>query len=104
MGEIVVGIDGSEGAAQSLRWAVAEADRRGWSVTAVLAWGLLDQTHADGADGFNPDYDGAAAEVALVAIVDRVVGAEVAGRITYKAVNDLPARALLEASADADMV
>src|SRR5690606_19828439 len=41
---------------------------------------------------------------ALVAIVDRVVGAEVAGRITYKAVNDLPARALLEASADADMV
>src|SRR5881394_1837492 len=35
---IVVGVDGSEGSRQALRWAVAEAQRSGGAVEAVTAW------------------------------------------------------------------
>jgi nucleotide-binding universal stress UspA family protein len=38
VGRIVVGVDGSESGARALRWAVAEAARRGWSLDAVHAW------------------------------------------------------------------
>jgi len=35
---IVVGFDGSEHSLRALSWAIAEADRRGGSVQAVVAW------------------------------------------------------------------
>lgn len=35
---ILVGIDGSEGSKAALRWAVAEAKERGWSVQAITVW------------------------------------------------------------------
>jgi nucleotide-binding universal stress UspA family protein len=35
---IVVGVDGSEGGRRALAWAVAEAERRGGTVQAVIAW------------------------------------------------------------------
>jgi hypothetical protein len=35
---IVVGVDGSDGAASALRWALDEGARRGWAVTALMAW------------------------------------------------------------------
>ena len=38
MGRIVVGADGSETGTRALRWAVAEAEARGWTVEAVHAW------------------------------------------------------------------
>src|SRR5688572_17187715 len=38
MQRIVVGVDGSEGAARALRWAVEEAALRGAKVQAVQAW------------------------------------------------------------------
>jgi nucleotide-binding universal stress UspA family protein len=37
-GRIVVGVDGSTGAAAALRWAVTEAAVRGASIEAVCAW------------------------------------------------------------------
>lgn len=40
---IVVGVDGSPGSAEALRWAAEEAELHGATLTAVMAWGLLDQ-------------------------------------------------------------
>lgn len=37
-GRIVVGMDGSEGSLRALRWAVADAELRGWSIDAVAVW------------------------------------------------------------------
>jgi nucleotide-binding universal stress UspA family protein len=41
MGHIVVGVDETPQAAAALRWAFEEPSRRGWRITAVLAWDLL---------------------------------------------------------------
>lgn len=56
MPEIVVGMDGSSGAAQALVWADREAAQRGWDLAALLAWGLLVQHHADLETPFDPEY------------------------------------------------
>ncbi|HEX3004866.1 MAG TPA: universal stress protein [Angustibacter sp.] len=36
---IVVGVDGSPGSARALEWALQEAQRRGWSVEVITAYG-----------------------------------------------------------------
>jgi len=102
---IVVGVDGSEHAAAALRWALDEAGHRRTSVTAVLAWGLLDQPHRPSEPApFDPDFDDAKALAALDGFVHDAVGGERAAAITTKAVNDLPARALIDASAGAELL
>jgi nucleotide-binding universal stress UspA family protein len=103
MGHIVVGVDESAGAAAALRWADFEAEARGWSLTALLAWGFLDQHHAT-EETFDPSYSEADAVDALSAIVSAAVGAERAGRVQGKTVNDLAGRALLEASEGTDLL
>jgi nucleotide-binding universal stress UspA family protein len=102
MTEIVIGIDGSPGSAVALRWAVREAEFRQAKVTALLAWGLLDQHHATGEE-FDPAYDSRDAAEALAAVVAAAVP-DVAGTITEQVVCDLPARALIDASETADLV
>lgn len=104
MGQIVVGVDESAGAAAALRWAVREAGVRGWSLTAVLAWGYLDQHHAVAGQPFDPEYREADAVAALDAIVTSTVGTDAAATVERKAVNDLAARGLLDAAAGADLV
>lgn len=101
---IVIGVDGSDSAALALRWAAREADLHGWELTALLAWGYLTQYHVGPTDEFDPDYDEEQAEVALRSYVERALGPERSGTVTYKPVCDLPAGALLEAAADADLV
>lgn len=98
MSQIVVGVDESQGAAHALRWAVREGELRGWTVTAVLAWGLLDQHYAPGVDRFDPAYGGDDAHEALAKIVRRAVGGDAAAGVERRVVCDLPARALLDAS------
>lgn len=102
MGHIVVGIDESATAADALRWAVHEGALRQSRVTAVMAWGYLDQRHSDGS-GFSADYSADDAADAIAQLVRRAVP-EAAAEIELKPVNDLPARALLEASKDADLL
>jgi nucleotide-binding universal stress UspA family protein len=102
-GEIVVGVDGSAGAAAALQWAVHEAGLRNWSVTAVLAWGLLDQFHLVG-DEFDPHYCDSDAEAALDAAVGIAIGIDAARRVRRRVVCDLPARALVEQSRTADLL
>jgi nucleotide-binding universal stress UspA family protein len=105
MGRIVVGVDESSGAAAALRWAVREADKRSWSLTAVLAWGFLDQHHPVNGQPFDPTYGEADAAAALDAIVAAAVGSpDAAAAVERTVVNDLAARALLDVSADADLL
>jgi nucleotide-binding universal stress UspA family protein len=104
MGRIVVGVDESAGAAAALRWAVREAEVHGWSLTAVLAWGFLDQHHAVAGAPFDPTYGEADAIAALEAIVAAAVGNALAVTIGQVVVNDLPVPALLDASEGADLL
>lgn len=99
---IVVGVDGSEGAAVALRFAVAEGQARELPVTALLGWGWLDQAH-DVVGTFHPDYTAEHAAAALRTFLEDALGDQ-AGSVTPLVVNDLPARALLEASGDAELL
>jgi nucleotide-binding universal stress UspA family protein len=104
MDEIVVGMDGSPGAAAALRWAVRAGELRSRPVTAVMAWGLLDQHHPGGDRHFDADYGDKQARETLATDVDTVLGPRAAGRIRLRTVCDLPARALLEAADGAEML
>lgn len=103
MDTIVVGVDGSDGAAHALRWAVAEAERRGWAVHALLAHGFLDQHHALAAEGFDPHYTSTDAKTALDEYVEGALGGA-APDVERSVSSNLPARALLEASTDAQLL
>jgi len=100
---IVIGIDGSAGAAKALQWAVDEGRARQWPVTAVLAWSYLDQHHPDAGATFDPAYDESAAKAALDTYLERVLGSD-AGAVERLAVCDLAAPALLGAAADASLL
>lgn len=101
--QIVVGVDGSPGADHALRWALSEGRIRDAEVVALLAWGYLDQHPAPGVEGFDPEYGAETARAALDAFLDRAVG-ENAASITRSVVNDLPARALLDAAQNSDLL
>jgi nucleotide-binding universal stress UspA family protein len=101
---IVVGVDGSEHAREALRWAHREAQIHGDELTALLAWGLFDQLHAHGEPSFDPDYGPTDARAALAAVVEDTLGTEATPGVRKVAVSDLPARALLEAARDADLL
>jgi nucleotide-binding universal stress UspA family protein len=104
LGRIVVGVDESPGAAAALRWAVGEADVRGWSLTAVLAWGFLDQHHATIGEPFDPTYGEVDAVAALESILTAAIGTAHTITIERTVVNDLPVAALLDASDGADLL
>lgn len=104
MTTIVVGMDGSDHAAEALRWAAREHSLRGGTLTAVLAWGLLDQHHAAVGERFDPSYGRAEALAALDTFVTAALGPEGEGAVTRKVVCDLPTRGLLEAAAGADLL
>jgi nucleotide-binding universal stress UspA family protein len=102
-GSIVVGVDESAGAAEALRWAAGEGELHRWPVTAVLCWGSLDQHHGTMPHPFEPAFTAAEATAALHTIVARVLG-KGAATVECRTVNDLAARGLLEASADATLL
>lgn len=106
MGRIVVGVDASECARTALAWALREGALRGDPVEVIGAWSYTDQTTLTGHE-FTPAFDDDAARAAIQAIVDSVVAADpalAAATVRVTAVNDLAARALLAAAADADLV
>ena len=103
MDEIVVGVDGSDGATAALRWAAREARLSERPLVAVLAWGLLDQAHPDPAEPFNPAYGEADALVALDSYLTASLGVNAAG-VVRRVVCDLAAPALLDASEGAALL
>jgi nucleotide-binding universal stress UspA family protein len=99
---IIVGVDESAIAAEALRWAVSEGALRSQPVTAVLAWGYLDQHHATQDHPFDPDYHEDDARAALAALVERALGPN--ATVEQRTICDLPARAVIEAGAGAELV
>jgi nucleotide-binding universal stress UspA family protein len=101
---IVVGVDGSEGAAYALRWAVLESTLRDLPVVAVLAWGYLDQHFQTADHVFDPAYGESDALAALDGAVRDAIGEAAAATVDRQVVCDLAARGLVEAAADAELL
>jgi nucleotide-binding universal stress UspA family protein len=102
MDGIVVGIDESDYAQAALRWAFDHGASTSQPVTAVMAWGYLDQHHLQRGAPFDPNYSAADAAHVLDDLVARALGAD--SGVSRHAVCDLPARALLEASEGASLL
>jgi nucleotide-binding universal stress UspA family protein len=105
MEKIVVGVDCSPHSATALRWAAADGKAKDVPVVAVMAWSYLDQHHAEGgkSEDFDPKWSAEKAQANLDGFVAETLGADAAG-VQTQLVNDLPARALLEAAADATTI
>lgn len=108
MDTIVVGVDTSEGADGALAWALREAAAHGARVIVVMAYDYLNQPHVPEARGFDPDFSEADAGTLLDQILQRVgaaVGAPAdAVEVDQRVILDLPVRALVETSQDADLL
>lgn len=104
MGDIIVGVDGSANGAAALRWAVAEAALRKDRVVALFAWGYIPPGHAGDGRTFDPEFGRVDADAALVAAVEAAVGPERAGGIERRVIGDVPTKALLAASAGAELL
>jgi nucleotide-binding universal stress UspA family protein len=106
---IVVGVDGSPGSMTALDWAVREAGQRGASVHAVMAW-EYPQAYATNVWGLGMDptldiKEGlATATAAEASRIAGEVGEAEDMAITSAAVEGHPARALLQAAEDADLL
>jgi nucleotide-binding universal stress UspA family protein len=97
---LALGVDGSEGSLRALRWALQEARLRGTRLRAVLAWSYLDQPP----DTFDPAYGEDDARQQLDEALAKVAADANGVEIERVVVNDLPARALLDAGRDADLL
>jgi len=102
--KICVGVDGSEGAARALRWALEEARARNGDVTAVMSWNYIDQHPMHGHQAFEADYTSHHAHHALREYVEDAVGPVDAKLVAIDVVCDTPAHGLLTATRDADLV
>src|SRR6516164_6090546 len=105
---ILVGIDGSDNSGKALEWAVREAGLRGTSLT-VLAVHQVASNHWIGDLETHPS-DRPETEMVRQAAEDTVqkavsqVGEPAPASVTVRAVSGVPARELVAASADADLV
>jgi len=109
MEKIVVGIDGSDASKDALRWAVEDARARGAEVVALHAY-EVPVPAADASPAPPVDLPALVAEAHTGAqqfvtkVVDEVVGNAVSVDVAPIAVEDAPAKALLDASRDADLL
>lgn len=101
---IIVGVDGSENAASALRFAVREGELRDVSVTAVMAWGFLNQHHAVIGPEFQAHYDDDAALTALRTYVHEALPESKFDSVALMAVNEAPMAALMKQSRFAEML
>jgi nucleotide-binding universal stress UspA family protein len=109
VGTIVVGVDGSEGSLEGLRWAAAEARLRGDRLVAVHAWSAAYVSAAPGMmePAFLPVERGPIEEAAKEALDAslREVGTALEGIDVERAVvEDSAAGALLDRAQDADLL
>lgn len=102
--DVVVGVDGSAESRAALHWAAREALLRGARLRAVLAWSYLLQVGPEGEVPFHPGYRDTNARGALHDIVVDVLGPEPDVQVVEEAVCDHPAKALLDAGADAALL
>jgi nucleotide-binding universal stress UspA family protein len=106
-GRIVVGVDGTAASAAAVRWAVREARLRDATVHLVHAHHCDSRMHAPYASFSwltRQDEAYATAKDALVIAEELALRDLPPERLTSELVNEAPARALLDRSADAEML
>jgi nucleotide-binding universal stress UspA family protein len=108
-GRIVVGVDGSPGSKAALEWAIREAQVRASSVHILVVWQYPLATPANvWGLGMDPSLDvQQAVEAASTEVASRLgltASAQGDAATTWAATEGDPARALLAASEDADLV
>ncbi len=102
-GRIVVGVDGSEGSKEALRWAAQQAELTGADLEAIITWEY--PTFYGWVPAYPDDLDLASlAEQALTDALDAVFGAQRPARLRTRVVEGHAARLLVEASAGADLL
>jgi nucleotide-binding universal stress UspA family protein len=106
-GGVVVGDDGSEGAARAVRYALEEARRRGATLHVLRAWSIMSTSRpADVPPGFAAslaEYE-AAALAEEKARIDHLLGEHVDVPVEVHCVHSPAAQALLAASETADVI
>lgn len=106
-GGVVVGDDGSEGAAHAVRFALEEARRRGTSLHVVRAWSIMSSTRpSDVPPGFVAtlqEYEEAALAEEQTRI-DHLLGKDLDVPVQVHCVHSPAAQALIAASETADIV
>jgi nucleotide-binding universal stress UspA family protein len=106
MGKIVVGVDGSAGSRAALRWAFTEAKLRGTSLEAVIVWQypITASLPTFGAMNTPDDFEVDARSTLLAFLTDEGVSAEAPIPVSTLVAEGNAARALLDASEDADLL
>lgn len=103
-GRILVGVDGSEGSLDAVRWALAEARRRGDVVEVLHCWHI---PYYGDMSGMMP-VPGAVLEESAQAVLAEALAAVEADAegvtLTGRTVQGAAAHTLVEASKDADLV
>jgi nucleotide-binding universal stress UspA family protein len=105
---ITVGIDGSDNAHHALIWAMNEAAQRDVPLTVLTVHGTIEGYWSGQPLKFAGDDElvqraREAAEEAVAAAA-KEIGAEKEVRVTVSAINGFPAAALIDASAEAELV
>ena len=100
---IVVGVDGSDGSKEALRWAIRQAELTGAALDAVIAW------QYPAFFGWAPvgvdDADFAKiAEEALSGALNEAFGAEWPGWVRTRVSEGAPAKVLVKAAKGADLL
>jgi nucleotide-binding universal stress UspA family protein len=97
---IVVAVDGSDPSRRALERAAIEARAHHARLEVLRAWNYLDQPGPH----FDPSYGDDSVQAELEQVVQEVLGADRPDDTVLRPVNDLPARAVLDASHGAWMV
>jgi len=98
---VVVAVDGSAASGVAFRRALEEAQAHGAVLKVVYVWDLLDQPPGQ---SFDPGFDEEKAAHWLEGFVDEVLGDDRPAGLDLQVVNDLAARAIIDASDGALMV
>ena len=103
-GRIVVGVDGSEASKDALRWAIAEAERTGMSVEAIMTWEQATAAYQFGMPrptefGLGPYYDRA-----LRGVVQEVAGEHPGVEVSAVVSEGDPAKVLVAAAKNAHLL
>jgi nucleotide-binding universal stress UspA family protein len=106
-GGVVVGDDGSEGAARAVRYALEEARRRGVTLHVLRAWSIMSTSRpADVPPGFAAslaEYEAAALDEEK-ARIHHLLGEDVDVPVEVHCVHSPAAQALIAASETADVI
>lgn len=106
MGKIVVGVDGSSGSREALRWAFAEATLRNDALEVVIVWQypITASLPTFGAMSTPEDFNTDARTTLLAILAEEGITAEAPIPVSTLVAEGNPARALLDAADAADLL